>query len=70
MLKKVVKYRYCTEDHDQHVKVGQRAIIMPLDHESPLVSNTTAALTSPVIRVFTEIVGFETANTIYVKEVQ
>lgn len=70
MPKKVVKYRYWTEDHAQHVKVGHQAIIMPLDHESPLVSNTTTALTSPVIRVFTEIEGFETANTIYVKEVQ
>jgi hypothetical protein len=63
MKKPTVKY---IPGAGTEIKVGERAWVRPLDHPSPLVSNTTWALTSPVIS--TNDKGFETRNTIYVRD--
>ena len=63
MNKPTVHYKpksYC-------ITVGEPALIQPLDHPSPLVSNTHFARTSKVLKI-TET-GFETKNTIYVRSV-
>ena len=39
--------------------------VYPVDHTSPLVSNTKACLTSPVIFIDTESGEFHTLNSIY-----
>ena len=49
------------------IVVGQRALVMPNDHTSPLVSNEGWATTSTVVAVHENGV-FETQNTIYKPE--
>jgi len=46
------------------IEVGLPALVKTVDHPSPLVSNTKAVLTSPVIHVDEH--GFETLNTRYI----
>lgn len=43
--------------------IGGSAYVYPVDHPSPLVSNTKAVRTSPVVRIDGD--EFETENTIY-----
>ena len=58
--KPIVYYR---PRKDDHIQLGQRALVYPVNHTSPLVSNKSIALTSKVIKIFNE--GFETKNSIY-----
>jgi len=58
--KPVVHYR---SHPDSYLKVGERAYVLPIDHPSPLVSNTKMVFTSRVVSLNSE--GFETMNTIY-----
>jgi len=44
-------------------------MLKPIDHTSPLVSNTRMARTSPVIAWDKETGRIETKNTIYIPEV-
>ena len=46
------------------IKLGERALIYPVDHPSPWVTNGRIAHTSPIIRVGDDG-EFETWNTIY-----
>jgi hypothetical protein len=46
------------------IRIGWNAMITPCDHPSQFVTNTGAALTSPVTAIM-EDGGFETLNTIY-----
>jgi len=62
-MKPVVKYQ-----HDSIVgslKVGKSAMIKPIDHSSPYVSNTQHVYTSAIVKVNTDG-SFETQNTLYV----
>lgn len=49
------------------VKVGQRAVVYPLNHPSERVSNRSAALTTAVLAI-REGGVFETLNSIYKPE--
>jgi len=49
------------------IKVGHSAFVVPVDHPSDLVSNTTFVKTSPVVKLTDT--GFETQNTIYQRKV-
>ena len=61
--KKVVQYK---TGPGQYIRVGQRAIVWPIDHYSDMVSNEKAVMTSLVLS-FNKVTGsFETQNTIYV----
>lgn len=62
--KQVVFYK---SDILPDVKVGQRAIVYPLNHPSEWVSNGSAALTTPVVAI-REGGIFETLNSIYKPE--
>ena len=46
--------------------IGQSAVVVPTDHQSPLVSNTKPATTSKVVKIH-GVNEFETVNTIYRK---
>jgi len=48
---------------DKKPVIGQSVLVLPIDHPSDLVSNTTYARTSDVVKI--NIDGFETMNTIY-----
>jgi hypothetical protein len=64
MSKPKVKCRLLSE----HINLNCRAIIEPLDHPSPLVSNTGPAQTTPLMCIHYvdgKAQSFETANTIY-----
>lgn len=63
-MKPIVLYR---TNRNQVIKPGQPALVWPVDHPSPLVSNTTAVLTSPVISIG-PMGQFETMNTRYYPE--
>lgn len=63
MSKPTVHYRI---DEHSYVVVGQSAMVRPVDHPSPLVSNKTYAKTSPVVMVDYDSGVFETENTRYV----
>ena len=61
--KPVVKYQ-----HDSIIgslKVGKSAMIKPIDHASPFVSNTQHVYTSSVVKINADN-SFETMNTLYV----
>lgn len=61
--KPIVHYR---TDVDFYVKMGQGAVVHPVDHpNSARVSNTKHVVTSQVIAFNPIEGGFETANTIY-----
>ena len=60
--KRVVLYR---NNGEQRIgSVGDHALVEPINHTSPLVSNTTTVLTSRIVRLG-EDGEFETENTIY-----
>lgn len=59
--KKVVHY-----DRPIKIEIGSSAIVHPLDHTSPLVSNETLVYTSKVLAYDTITGIFITANSIYV----
>jgi hypothetical protein len=59
-MKPIVSYTelyFCEE--------GSSAIVKPVDHPSPLVTNRKPVLTSPVIQYDRTTGEFETFNTIY-----
>lgn len=60
--KPVVKYRVSDSDR---IMVGHPAYVHPIDHTSPLVSNTRFVFTSPVVSK-SDDGSFETANSVYV----
>ena len=51
-----------------NIIVGGRATLKPVDHTSPLVSNTKWATTSTILSVEPNGTTFETLNSIYVKK--
>ncbi len=59
--KPVVNYR---PHEDQHIALGQSALVWPDNHPSWLVSNTTYCRTTVVERLDADG-EFETLNTIY-----
>lgn len=59
------KFVHCIGDVQM---MGNRAILRPLDHPGPDVSNTREVITSPVVSHDHLSGRLETANTIYVKE--
>lgn len=62
--KRVVRY-----DKARGITVmGGRAFLHPLDHDSPLVSNTTVAMTSRVVAHDLQSGRIETENTVYIPE--
>jgi hypothetical protein len=61
-MKKVVRFSHVVLP----LRVGHRALVQPLDHPGPDVSNTTLAVTSPIVRVASND-EFETDNTVYVR---
>lgn len=65
MSKRLV--HYIASKHDQ-INVGRSAYLHygPIDHDSPMVSNDSSILTSPVISHDPVTGNFETANTRYV----
>ena len=48
------------------VKIGERAVVVPVDHTSHFVRNGEAAITSRVVAIDETTGTFETANSIYV----
>lgn len=62
-MKPVVKYQH--DSITGIIKVGKSAMIKPIDHSSPYVSNTQHVYTSTVVKVNTDG-SFETQNTLYV----
>lgn len=61
--KPVVQYR---PDKEFYIKMGEPALVFPVDHQSDLVSNKKHVLTSPVVQFNPIEGGFETMNTVYV----
>ena len=63
-IKQVVHYSDLLE-----VYIGKRAVVIPVDHPSPLVENGRIAYTTKVMSITTSKSGkikeFETLNTIY-----
>jgi len=59
--KRIVHYRL---DKEHRISIGRPALIYPIDHSSPYVTNTKAVITSTVIVVRPDG-EFETMNTIY-----
>jgi len=68
MEKKVIPIKPVVTFTDIHRKprVGQSAIVKPVDHPSNLVSNERLVITSHVTRVNKHTGEFETENTLYV----
>lgn len=58
--KPIVLYSFVFEP----IILGQSAIVQPINHPGELVSNTTLAKTSPVVKIINDY-SFETENTIY-----
>ena len=58
--KRVVHYKEAS-----NVILYGRAIVLPIDHTSNLVTNTTYAITSPIVKVYPQSGDFETENSIY-----
>ena len=54
---------------DSKLEVGKGALVWPINHSSPFVSNTKQAVTSPVIAIG-KFGAFETQNTKYLPEVR
>lgn len=50
----------------ERLVIGEPAFVMPVDHPSPLVSNTTLARTSPVVWISSDRTLFDTLNTHYI----
>jgi len=62
-MKLIVKYQ--SDSIIGSLKVGKSAMIKPIDHTSPFVSNTQHVFTSTVVKVSPDG-SFETINTLYV----
>lgn len=62
-MKKIVHYLPLVEG--EYIRVGYNAIVTPIDHSGPFVSNNKPVITSKVIRHNEETGEFETENTIY-----
>lgn len=65
--KPVVKFKFFNNDP---IMVGHRAIIRPINHPSPLVTNTAPVLTTPVESISILPNGktsFSTRNTMYME---
>ena len=60
--KRVVHY---LTDHWNAITIGYPAFVWPIDHTSPLVSNTKLVETSMVLSHNKESGRFETENSIY-----
>lgn len=61
-MKPIVHY---VTDNNPFIAVGKRVLVTPVDHPSPLVSNTKLVLTSEVLS-YNQLNGeFETQNTYY-----
>ena len=60
--KATVQYRPSVEGS---IKVGYSALVWPVDHTSPFVSNEQVAVISKVISYDPETGVFETLNSIY-----
>jgi hypothetical protein len=56
---------YYDDSADSYIAVGHRAMVYPLNHESKLVSNTKAVITSFVIDYDEKTGEFETLNSKY-----
>lgn len=63
MEKKIVHYSSIIPS--MGLILGYPTFVNPIDHTSPLVSNTKACLTSPIIFIDTESGEFHTLNSIY-----
>jgi hypothetical protein len=64
-IKPTVHYKH---NDNNYIVVGERAIIVPINHYGSRVSNTTFVSTSPVVK-YSSLTGvFETENTRYVPE--
>ena len=62
-MKPIVKYVGPTTQ----LEIGKPTYVRPVDHPSDLVSNTTLARTSYVVKIDYDNPGrFETENTVYV----
>lgn len=61
--KPVVLYSFVIEP----ITLYSPAVVKPINHRSPLVSNKTLAITSPVVKIVNDHC-FETENTIYKEE--
>lgn len=64
MAKPIVHYEQVPGFTRKQLEIGRSAMVAPLDHTSPNVSNQGIARTSPVVALHE--LGFETQNTIYV----
>lgn len=62
-MKPIVRYTPIP-DHD-FIEAGYRALVLPVDHPSPYVSNTRSVSTSRVLSHNKDTGEFETLNTIY-----
>lgn len=62
MNKRVVFY---DPNHGALIPIGSSAVVYPINHDSPLVSNTKHVKTSAVISANSETGEFETENTLY-----
>lgn len=63
MEKKIVHYSSVIPS--MKLILGYPIFVNPVDHTSPLVSNTKACLTSPVVFIDAESGEFHTLNSIY-----
>lgn len=64
MNKPIVHYKRSSDNY-HYIKVGQSALVVPVDHPSPNVSNEDIVHTSTVISYDEQTGEFETKNTIY-----
>lgn len=62
-MKPTVKYQ--ADSIVGSLKVGKSAMIKPINHTSPYVSNTQHVYTSTVVKINADN-SFETMNTLYV----
>lgn len=63
MAKQIVHYDSATT---KKIKVGEPALVFPLDHTSDYVSNLTMTRTSTVVSYNKKTGEFETLNTLYI----
>jgi len=61
-MKPLVHYKIA---HNNKIKIGEPAIIQPIDHPSGYATNTTWSVTSEVLKYSEEDHLFETLNTMY-----
>jgi hypothetical protein len=61
-VKPIVNYSWLAADP----VVGGRALLRPVNHPSPHITNGERVLTSTIVSVMDDGEGFETLNTVYV----